>query len=614
MNSTLEISAAEENGVADFEELVTTDPPIEDIVYYNTHNNIVKFNWLVGNKDDIPDSVLEVLESCKREAVVNRIAAFPKGPSPYFNFIGSPIAPSSDWFKPPLNEYILQNVLAPSLIKDRRATDDNPIIYKHKLDDIISNSFVLSKEQTDTIGTIYRMMNTRNFSMVSINGAAGSGKTFIIKQLQLHRTVIYLTVSKFLCHTVSNLYGCESMTICKFLMKCLKIKYFPCLRLQDMLHHIRYSDCKKFELASDLIDGYTIHKGRWATLREKLGLGQCAARMRGKTPAKRVIFLDEYSLLPEGTIGLIVEIFKTLAKQRNINTVLIVSGDRNQIQPLIAVETGNYSCIKESSDAHIEFGQQHRITDHDYESFLKTLLITPTPTLHIRNAFSNTDTRDVSYNYPVAIMTNMPDEPSDIYEWFETNDVVNALSCMFFSYTNIELQYNNISLALSIITQLKHYNGLDVKKYVEFHVLKYKAKLSYVAYPLAKDSEYNGRLPILPLVKGFPYKILTRAIESLPRSSIVYLLSWNRDHARVYHRETRSVYELSYMPFSMNLIKTHNLEGFPLQMYASETSYSAQGLTILKDIYANLSRASLSEAYVILSRVRTKSRCKVIHA
>lgn len=361
----------------------------------------------------------------------------------------------------------------------------------------------------------------------------------------------------------------------------------------------------------------------------------------------RIIFIDEYSLINEGMLGLIktlIEIYSVIHRRR---TILVFSGDINQIHPLYeSDQSSRFDCLS-TFNYKFHFVQQNRISDTQYNDLLNSILTSPHPDNVVRKAFGKAN-QLVEYDYPIDVFTEAPPIPpiqpdesaeppakkpkieyglaqkdaefDNFAKWFIENDVASYSKIMFFSYTNVELQYNNLSLALSIFNRLRHFQGIQLpngstvepRNYVQFQTLRYFVGASLrVGYPLRRDRE-NGRIPILALIRYFPYKLLTRRIAGFPRSSILYLIDWCKEKCLMFSLEKKEFIMLPAMVFEMNLINGP-IVGFPIQLYMSETSFSAQGLTLDREIYANLSRASREECYVMLSRVRTRASCKEIH-
>lgn len=600
------------------------------VVYRQTtyKNKYFKSDWREYN---LPEMLTEVMQREKLEAIDNRVRSFPRGQTPYFKFQNS-LKPEAGWNKMFKNK--LTNDKAGVVLK-RSKTFLNPnqrmnlVVYTYP--DIKKRRvgvYGLTTEQFKLLETIFiELHSDSTISSILLNGRAGSGKTYILKYLaSLKIETLYTTTTKFLCENVGNLYSVNTITICKFLMDTLKLKYFQVSLLSDLMKHVPYSTWHNN--SKSILKHILSHCGTpYARyLWRKVSITFLKSRR-----SNNVFFLDEYSLVHEGLLDFIYQVVKIIGILNRQKVVFILSGDSNQINPLFANrETTRFEILKRSCDTVIQFRQQKRVIDPAYNQFLERVLIEPDLSTFVRNRFERGDDPSIDYNYPIATVVEAPklvvinvekkrkadDEGCSckaLLDWFFENDVENIVKLMFFSYSNAELQYNNVSLALSIFNALKLYSGITPREYVQYQILRYhEHKVANTRYPVT-DCEDGDKIPVLPLVRYFPYKLLTRYVEGVPRSTILHLLDWNSEECMMLHVESKRILKLPVMTFNTNLIKTHAMIGFPIQMYTSETFYSSQGLTLTRDILANLSGASRDEAYVIFSRVIQESSCKVIH-
>lgn len=294
-----------------------------------------------------------------------------------------------------------------------------------------------------------------------------------------------------------------------------------------------------------------------------------------------------------------------------------MSGHIQQIQPLFILPSNEYTFIGNMATYCYELQQQHRMVDTEYRNVLAEIRNADADTSDIRHILKETfvqaDTREIDYIYPIhRIHKAVPAECGNILSWFEEEKIFEICNLIIFSFSNAELQYHNISLAMSIHHQLSQYPDVSPFHYVQFqilqHIIGHRKIWGYPASP-----EIDGRVPILALIRFFPYKVLAQNHPELPRSSVVYLIDWNETNVIVYSRENRGLFALQSCSFHMNLYRNQRLFGFPLQLHVGETFYSSQGLTITRSICANFSKATINEIYVILSRVSGKSMCKAIH-
>lgn len=597
---------------------------------YNTQNKYIQSDWTTYK---LPGTLMEAMEKNKKTAVLNRFPVFSRGLSPCFVFLKSKIPPQRDWYtfvgkvlEDEANEKMC-------LIQTEDPRYDMPMNGKNKFDVLIHRKqtepsmrpqFKLTTEQLDAKRGLLTLLcgdHAPNFGSVLLNGQAGCGKTYLLSEivsLKKYRPlrIIYTTTTNLLCGTVYDQFkpGLEALTVCGLLMQLYKLNFNACTFLQDLLKHIPAHafasanlNVDEIHFESDTLHTTSVDKSKRLWIR-------LLKRIRPHKVKHVIIFIDEYSLLSDGVISLIHHTFKTIEKYLPFKFIIIYSGDINQIQPLFSHDaSSDFTFMTSLVDQVYNFKIQKRIENVEYLDFLKSILVTESPAQLVRNTFGHLNSRLVDYNYNVQLISEIPpyEEFEQVIEYFETWKLHEICKPMFFSYTNVELHYNNIAIAMSIYNKLKSYTVIEPHSFVQFQILRYLCGKKI--YTPNKLTMYDtGEIPILPLVKGFPYKILSSKL-TLPRSSIVYLIYWTKSFAIVYHRDSKSLYKLPIMEFSMNLTR-NALVGFPLQMYVAETSYSAQGLTIGgREIYVNPSNTTRPEFYVIMSRVTNANQIKSIH-
>ncbi len=372
-----------------------------------------------------------------------------------------------------------------------------------------------------------------------------------------------------------------------------------------------------------------------------------------KYPIKRpkIVFIDEYTLLSNSLIDLEIEMFKADAFG-GVPTLLVFVGDENQIKPLFQVPNADLKFLSKYKTFFLN--KQFRIKDETFNNFLTSLNNNENVREKILNylpdRFGNVN---ISYEYPLDRLENIFDVPDEkLGHYALENNLFTVCELLMFTFGNPELQFNNCSLAIHIAKSIQNRQNFnqDVGSYVQFQILRFtyryskkdegeeeggeeneekfrKRKMSRDEYPFfypIKYNEYqnNGRIPILPLILGFEYKLLKPLEGSfrnnnnekikLARGTRLLLLRITLEYLIMCTKEGLTI-KLYSTEFSTNLINTSQMFGFPIQMYASETTFSAQGLTIDKDIYVNLSGFTLNETYVVLSRVSNPERIKQIY-
>lgn len=363
-----------------------------------------------------------------------------------------------------------------------------------------------------------------------------------------------------------------------------------------------------------------------------------------KYPVKRprIVFIDEYTLLSNGLIDLKISIAKAEAFA-GLPTLLVFVGDENQIKPLYQVPNADLKFL--SKFKKFELKRQFRIKDDTFNNFLLDISrgdnVYNRILDYLKDKFLNTR---VQYEYPINKIIPLIDLEEELLgKYAIEEDLFNVCDILMFAFSNTEVQFNNCSLAVHVAKSILQRNEISflIKYFIQFQVMTFKVNgltpEDYPTYfPFKLNEKQDGRIPITPLILGFEYKLL-KPIEinsplgdeigvsnvnpkksssnekiKLSRGSRFLLLKITDTYLVMCNREGLLI-RLYASEFETNLINTSKMFGFPIQMYASETSYSAQGLTIDKNIYANLSGFSLSETYVVLSRVSDPEKIKKIY-
>lgn len=590
-----------------------TPPPYN---YFNQHNKFIDYDWRT-KFIDLPEKLVEILEDTKEASILNRHDTMPSGSVPYFK-IKHGLYPTKKW-DDELRDFLLENPDSCVITKQKQTM-------KYKLqtssppsstEELEVEQAPVAIEQQPTPTNDQRQLIERieyafrepykNFHVISLQGAAGTGKTFVLSQFK--HSAIYITTTNVLCNDVKLKYNVNTITLCKFLMETFNRPFASIVLLQDLAKHIPHNAFENKTCLNGLINlqcrGYL-----WERVLRQM------KRLRvfvNRSSSKLLYFLDEFSLMSCGIIGLVIEIIRISAMMTNSRIVLVISGDCNQIPPLFIVPTHSFNFIEKRADYAFMFNQQMRCLDEKYTQILGRVLHERDLRSYMQTTFQSIDRDDIEYIYPIDLIQMAPSNTNELIKWIHANDVINLANLIFFSFTNRELHFNNISMGVSIWRQLKLYEIKNVHEYVQFQILSSKKNV--------KDSTFSYKFPlvenevphILPLIKFFPYKILCREIPALPRSTLVILLGWNDAKVVVLDTRDNSLHSIGPTVFRMNLQRNVVFRGFPLQLHIGETSYSCQGMTITRGICVNASNATRHELYVTLSRVRSLSKCIRVH-
>lgn len=567
----------------------------------------------------VPEAIAEHLEVYKRRLGSSHVRVFPFSNRYYFTF-GEPRTNSTTW-KKNTEDYINQSptMVSVARVNKKAKVQERIVTQTREIEDSspyrsiyeILDQPEISKEQRRVLSHIlgdeplHADGKMPYFSVFRLDGEAGSGKSQIIKYLlQMGIKVTYATTTRLLTETTRRKFSpygpFRCRTICGLLMDLFSLGPITAMLLGNIAPYVEgtsWDMCKRVLTSGAPKDA----KYYWMCLR----IAVISGRIKQQLPW--VIFIDEYSLLSGSMIGILINAIRETSLCRK--AVLIFAGDTNQMGPFFCIDSSSeYDVLNTPKVASIRFTRQHRVLDEDYINFLRELCNTMEPRDMIRDEFQDDCDPLIEYNYPLKIIDSMPGEVSEVQKWFDDNDIGHLVPFIIFVKSNAEIHFYNWSLALMISRGLDRYTTINKKNYINFHIYKIYCRKT-------PTSMFRSTLPItvLPLVRGFPYKVLAREIDKLPRSSIVYLLDFTKDYVTVYEPSINMVFDIPSMAFEMNLYRPLKLYGFPLQLHVADTFYSAQGLTVTKDIYADLSGASREEAYVILSRVRTRKKCKSIY-
>lgn len=656
---TAAAAAADDDDVAipSTEEEVATNNSDCFREYYTRENDICSANQvaeLVIKFERLPNSLRDLIENHIQPTISNCDSVFPGNVVPFFH-IKHGINPIPKWYNT-FRIFVEKNFHNSFLtIDEEKCTttyNKSPVLNEKRTilneanDQRESSAHTtkhLNVDQLEILRNIVRTLfppisgqkkkrkgNERSsessykpFNIFVLDGAAGTGKTFALSRLKAIKRiqVYYVTISNFLCHDVKKKYGVQTITFCSFLMKYLKINFPLCKLLQDAIRHIDHQDIMDKLTARDISILFEKQTNlKWIKFMQLNGEETFPTYLRNIYKYKETVvyILDEFSLIPVSLIILFLRICECFTIVGDKHVTVVVTGHGKQIQPLYAVPNHKHSFLKNIAQFNHTLNQQQRVIDTEYETILNQIIddeINNDNLMKIlKKHFADKNCQDIEYVYPIhKIHGSIPKKLKDIVQWFESEKIHTICDIMMFSFTNKELQFNNLSLAKSIHYQLSQYESIAPKDYVQFQILKHVISGNILMHGFPIDNVSNDKIPILPLIRFFPYKILAHTVKTLPRSSIVFLITWTKESVVVYSRTNKTVYELEHCTFRMNLYRTGRLYGFPLQLHVGETFHSCQGLTLEKNIYANFSKATREQIYVVLSRVPRMSNCKSIY-
>lgn len=582
----------------------------DSCVKYNNLNYLLKVNFresFDGSTNEDLLEFLDFLEERKNPIISLRNQTFPHSRR-RFN-IEHGLVNECSWPQK-FRNFLIENENAVFLPNDESECGDD--FFEIPLDDgkitVPKIHNLYSKQQKIVACKILECLysNDEKFSTISISGSAGTGKTHIISILKKFNTrIIFSATSNLMCQTAAIKFGIESKTYFKFIMEALSENYYKTIKLNGM---ITMCDTGELEEYPQLpIDSFTLlnkleitKQKKWVGLMEKHGILKRIYKKR------IVFFFDECTQLSNSMLIFVKKMVKQLAHETNINTVLILAGDEKQIQPINTTIYHSPDLFLKSGDYEYRLLQQFRITD---ESFNQTLdkfckIQEKGESIEfIQNTFKYI--KKIEIYYPFGQCANIPD-PSNFTEsaqYIVDNPTLleNVFKTRILMYSNTEMHFYNQSVAVSIYNQAKMY-GLASNKFVGFSV--FRINKQNISYPI-KKTEFEQNVHILPLIRFYPYKVLEsikRENVEIKRGDVLFLLAWNKKKLLTYSKTFNKLIVVNMCIFQMNLKRSAQLHGFPLQMGFSETAYSVQGQTVQEDIYISLSGCVKNEIYVMLSR------------
>lgn len=601
------------------QDIIQCENGVDDLIveHSNCNNSLLGIN-LNGlqllNESMLPANFIDFCEKNKIPTIHNCDNLFRFGMSPYFQ-INAGLVCNISW------PFELQNIFIndPKIVIITNVQKSEMYESVHSIDSgrtkIEYNAELITTYQKEllyrTYSYLYGHEDSTLFNFIHVQGRAGCGKTYILSQLSKQRNNInikYVTLSNILCNDVRQLYNIKTQTFCSFIMELFSfndnIAFYRAKLLQEIMTHISPETIDNFDCSS-----FFQKKHRWRDLMYKHFI-KCRPFIK---PQLQIIFIDEYTLISASLLSLCINLIKSFSEASFVKTLLIIAGDSNQIEPLFVTACHTYDFIEKKASHVISFNKQMRVLDEEYNILLNNCLTKPKELIgsYLSEYFQHKNERLIDYRYPIELAIKAPiskngDNLEALAIWMR-NENVNMINLIFFSYTNIEVHYNNMTLATSIYRQLKRLNVENIEYYIQFHILRfYIFKRFHYRFPI-KDND--KKIAALALIRFFPYKLLVTlkaktGTEMLPRSSILYLIDWNSELVFMYSKTENSIYKISQMKFQMNLYRNFTVYGFPLQLHLADTAHSLQGQTIDRKICINSTMCSRRELYVMLSRVR----------
>ncbi|ABQ08847.1 helicase-2-like protein [Glossina pallidipes salivary gland hypertrophy virus] len=479
--------------------------------------------------------------------------------------------------------------------------------------------------KTTHSGRCYCYMHRPDPVIIRLEGSAGSGKTSIIFalngfiQYSSKYSMTYLTPTNVLTNSIREKAGIDKInvkTIFKFILKALRYNYFEL--------------CKFFSYTTT-VQG-DVFKNVYIDNLDSASIG-C------KLKKFHIFVIDEVYMFSEGLLSfflMLVRSFKSVYK--NVTFIVILIGDHNQLKPYyepIDLEYVEYKWLDDICKPIFLTGQ-FRYSEQ-YNLIMQKLLDTPdiqgeNYVEYLKTIWPEKFNSVIKYKYPLdevfELVDFLKEKERPVHElldkFIETNIFKKVLNMNVFCFTNSHMHFYNLSLAVCIINQLiltKTYK--HVGKIIVFNIVTFEKGIC-------------DRLMVLPLIRFFPYRLLTISLtymsnfpyvnsktlehdlsQPVPRLSIVYLIDWKIKNNEiedliVYSPVVDKFFTITKTTFYMNLYQNNKLFGFPLQMAFGSTFHSSQGLTLSNDIIVSLSNISKAELYVILSRIKHEKQLKAI--
>lgn len=537
-------------------------------------------------------------------------------------------------------------------------------------------TFEYTNEQITTYLNLKKILTDYRYRTCMLSGAAGTGKTVCLKQLKDDKEInfIYITVQHNLCQDAKIKLSLDQRFIytwASFIMTILKMNFFL---FQQYTRHLNAIDIDDLD-ELDVISKFPYNSNKMSEI------------FNSNVKKNWIICIDEFSMINVNEIyvlSLILEQYVGTCSDNLGNIMLLLCGDVNQIQPIFVTKytnskvihneekklksvncdviSDNAVCILNKIHYKFEFFRQMRNDNFEYQSFLTNFFNSKTYVQTLVDYFGDKcNVRKIPFQYSIEALLELPIETnnedySPYAEWLNShakyfNNIV------FFSYTNAEAHYINMSVALSAWRQCIDYNekqNVDCSKKSKILCSSVLPRLVPI-YFANSDKEglfHTGlmdrfeTMPFLPLLIGFKYKILY-SNDLLKRGQTVILVKIEDNPSAssivqslivINSEDSKRCYRITPGYFKMNLFcqKIGKLEkfkyvsavtgnvltaksgsyrllyGFPLQMACSDTIRGSIGITVEGDIYASISNCSIEEVYVLLSRTRSADRIKAI--
>ncbi|CAJ2002145.1 helicase 2 [Cotesia congregata filamentous virus 1] len=574
------------------------------------------------------------------------------------------------WLNINPRRHIIQNV-KPSNCSKKKTKPPTPItrVYREEGEGghgptIGENTFDYNEKQKSFLNSIGEHIKSKQrFVTLMLIGPAGTGKTTLLRgfcepPLSSEMSFLYITTQNLLCRDTQRRLGCETFTICMFILHILRINFYQWLALVKEILSVSCVCSKSLER---ILDSYMPN-------------AICLPNKHETKPY--VLCLDEFSMVPTNLISFIKLLLYRLSEKRQI--ILILCGDPYQIQPMWITNctidhrqeetflqnlkylncpppptnSQNFNCLLSQPIEGIhQLTAQMRNKCEEYQKFLKEIYNQTHDTMksHFENTWppSKLYNRTIYYLYPVEALLKYPTvinfnngdlletEKKLIIEWAKsTRGLFNTIK--FFSYTNLDAHYINLYIYRTCLMQINYKCAQD-NFYERFTPILEPLMFCIDDY---KDLHFGDfldtRVPVLPLIYGLNYKYIGPTIKgcSIVRGAnlmfIAYVPPVEDEPAFLYMvDEYGELYKICRNRFRMNLYNEDGhwkytdsltgtvqegstaklLFGFPLQLAIGDTIRSSIGTTVdaKSQIYSNVNGASLEEIYVLFSRCQNKA-------
>lgn len=456
---------------------------------------------------------------------------------------------------------------------------------------------------------------------VLLTGHAGSGKTSTLECMRDlgNVSLTYIAITQRLCAAVRKKFNVTAFTFCSFMVQALNMKPIDVMILIDAMSYLTADSLLNYNFAS-------INQRSFLKIFNSVFIVPDPHEQATEIISSKVniVFLDEISMFSPPVLECFVSIIKAASTIRREKFIIILAGDFMQISPLLTT-TMNYEPILGICERVFNFKCQHRIVDKPYLDVVMRLaddtLISPAQFLEElqRVIPSSKFSSEIKYAYPFSEIISAYEllkPTTNIYKWLEQlpcNFFADILPLNVFVFTNKEMHYMNLLLAFTILSQFRdrEVSQAEAQEFICFST--FTKNNTNLVWPISINNEHI--IPVLPLIRFFPYRILTTNAKpaEVYNKCIVHLIDWDFEnrHVIVYCPDIEKFLKISFGTFKMNLCNDL-LFGIPLELAFCTTYHSSQGLTLTGDIVVSLNNIDFRELFVVLTRVRSSSQIQNI--